>query len=278
MSHSPLKKAFFLPGDEGCLFFLLFEPARKSTTDAIILVPPFADEMNKSRRMVNLQAESFAELGFAVLIIDLFGTGDSSGEFCDASWEGWRKNVKEAYDWLQAQGFRAIHFWGIRLGCLLALDTVRTFDLSVVSFLFWQPVIAGDRFVTLLFRQRIAGEFGQQQSETVKILRQKSAEGVSLEIAGYLPSSEMLSTISNLRMVDMVPDSESFVIWLECSIGESEILPASQKVIDSWQNYQTRVHSACVIGNSFWNSVEIEEVPALIDQAREFYLEVLNDW
>jgi len=42
--------------------------------------------MNKSRRMVALQARALAGRGFAVLQMDALGCGDSAGDMQDATW------------------------------------------------------------------------------------------------------------------------------------------------------------------------------------------------
>ena len=56
--------------------------------------------MNKARRMAALQSRALAAAGFAVLQIDLFGCGDSSGDFADASWAAWQQDVALAVQWL----------------------------------------------------------------------------------------------------------------------------------------------------------------------------------
>ena len=63
-------------------------------------LPPFAEEMNHSRRMATLQAHRLAALGIDVLVVDLFGTGDSAGDFADARWETWQEDAKAAVAWL----------------------------------------------------------------------------------------------------------------------------------------------------------------------------------
>jgi alpha/beta superfamily hydrolase len=40
--------------------------------------------MNKARRMAALQARALAALGYGVLLLDLHGCGDSSGDFGDS--------------------------------------------------------------------------------------------------------------------------------------------------------------------------------------------------
>ena len=77
-------------------------PADKIPLDkAIIHIPAFAEEMNKSRRMLAMQAQAFAGQGYAVLVLDLFGTGDSSGDFGEATWDIWLQNIDTALVWLK---------------------------------------------------------------------------------------------------------------------------------------------------------------------------------
>ena len=73
-------QAFFLPADRGARF-VLFQPAQRDVSRGTILyVHPFAEEMNKARRMAALQTRAFADAGYDVMRIDLYGCGDSSGD------------------------------------------------------------------------------------------------------------------------------------------------------------------------------------------------------
>ena len=73
---------FFFDADPGTRFSLYHAPnPQVPARGAILYVHPFAEEMNNSRRMAALQARAFSALGFAVLQIDLFGCGDSCGDF-----------------------------------------------------------------------------------------------------------------------------------------------------------------------------------------------------
>ena len=83
---------FFLVGGQGTLFAIYYPPAAGvPRRDGVLYVPPFAEEMNKSRRLVALQARRLAAAGFGVLVPDLYGTGDSAGDFAEARWSIWRK-------------------------------------------------------------------------------------------------------------------------------------------------------------------------------------------
>ena len=99
--------AFYLPATTGQRFCLFHQPdGRRAWRGAVVYVHPFAEEMNRSRRMAALQARALAAAGFAVLQIDLHGCGDSSGDFGDASWEGWIEDVRLAAAWLRERSAR----------------------------------------------------------------------------------------------------------------------------------------------------------------------------
>ena len=76
---------FFLSGPAG-RFFAIYHPPRaeRDASEDVIFIPPFAEEQNRSRRTATLQAELLAEIGVGTLLIDLFGCGDSAGDFSDA--------------------------------------------------------------------------------------------------------------------------------------------------------------------------------------------------
>jgi hypothetical protein len=77
-------EAFFLPLTRGARACLLRTPGREpANAGAILYVHPFAEEMNKSRRMAALQARPVRSR-LTVLQIDLYGCGDSDGNFADA--------------------------------------------------------------------------------------------------------------------------------------------------------------------------------------------------
>ena len=89
-------RPFFLRFTAGRRFCLLHAPERRAI-GAVLYVHPLAEEMNKSRRMAALQARALAASGWFVLQVDLFGCGDSDGDFGDADWQRWLADVDEAF-------------------------------------------------------------------------------------------------------------------------------------------------------------------------------------
>src|SRR5688500_8337577 len=113
--------------------------------------------MNKARRMAALQARRLAAEGFAVLQIDLLGCGDSSGDFCEARWELWRRDVQAALAWMRQRFQVPLALWGLRLGAVLACDVAQR-EETVDRLLLWQPVTNGSQFLTQFLRLRLASE------------------------------------------------------------------------------------------------------------------------
>ena len=70
--------------------FCLHSPAAAHRPQyRVLVVPPFAEELNKCRRMLALTTRQLSMQGCDVLWPDLYGTGDSAGEFGDAVWADW---------------------------------------------------------------------------------------------------------------------------------------------------------------------------------------------
>ena len=103
--------AFFLPAESGRRFCVYHPSSRKGAVPGIVYAHPFCEEMNKARRMAALQSRRLAAAGYAVLQIDLFGCGDSSGDFADATWETWKQDLRIALGWLKSQAHGPLGLW-----------------------------------------------------------------------------------------------------------------------------------------------------------------------
>lgn len=256
-------EAFFLPAADGQRFCLFHEP-RGVAKGALLYLHPFAEEMNKARRMAALQARLLAENGYAVLQIDLHGCGDSSGDFGDATWETWLQDVHAAHDWLRQRCTAPLWLWGLRIGCLLAAEAARRIDIPA-NFLFWQPVISGKQFLQQFLRLKVAGEMlGGESKGVMEALKLRLGAGQAVEIAGYALSAGMARGLESTELAP--PVQPGHLHWLEVSARpEATLAPASLKRIEQWQAAGFTVESAVLPAPTFWQTTEIEEAPALLD-------------
>jgi exosortase A-associated hydrolase 2 len=261
-------RPFFLETQSG-VRFCLFHPAAHASEAprALIYVHPFGEEMNKARRMAALQARRLAAAGCAVLQIDLHGCGDSSGEFVQARWETWKDDVSRAVRWLRDHEGGDVGLWGMRLGSSLAVDVARDGSLGIDELLLWQPVVAGDAFLTQFLRLHLAAQMLSEgtASTGMEKLRETLASGTPLEIAGYELHPELAAAIERCRLAGALPKVNR-VHWLEVSaMPEPKITPASARVVQSWRagGLDVRAHALC--GEPFWSSLEIVDCPALLE-------------
>lgn len=204
--NTALPEPLFLQGCTGQLF-ALYLPAQGEARQAIIYLPPFAEEMNRCRFTVAQQAGALSELGYAVLLLDPYGTGDSAGDLSDATWEGWVKDVRIAADWLEART-SLITLWGLRLGALLAADAANRTPDRYKRLLFWQPVQDGKLFLTQYLRLRIAFLMDRNlPAETTDDMRNTLKTGGVLEIAGYPIGGRMAEELDTLRLSEISHNS-----------------------------------------------------------------------
>lgn len=258
---------FFLPADIGERY-CLFHPhaAAHPCRGSIIYVHPFAEEMNRSRRMAALQSRSLAAAGFNVLQIDLYGCGDSSGDFSEARWDIWKADLGLAWNWCRQQSPAPISLWGLRLGASLAIDYTASADEKPDAVLLWHPVMRGETHLTQFLRIRVASAMlaGSDARSSVADLRAALIRGEAVEVAGYVLSPALAAGIDRVDLSAISP-ARTRVHWFERAAGaDRRISPAAANVIDAWQRDGTVVEAHPVDAFAFWASPEAGECPTLL--------------
>ena len=261
-------RSFFL-GRGAAARYCLYTPPAGPCRGAFQYVAPFAEEMNKSRRMAALQARRLADAGYAVLQMDLHGTGDSAGDFADARWDSWLDDLERGDQWLRQELGAALAqppgLWGLRLGALLALD--RAQRAAPASLLLWQPVLQGTSFLTQFLRLKVAGAMlgDGGQGATTATLRAGLAQGAALEVAGYTLSPALTQAMDDADAGRMAAPPCP-VHWFElASEAGKPLTPAAQRTLDAWQAQGVEASAASVAGPQFWATQEISTSPALLD-------------
>ncbi len=255
----------FIAGTKGPIFVLLRKPPAHSR-GCVLVVPPFAEEMNKARRMVTEAALQLAERGVAVLIPDLFGTGDSCGEFADATWKVWQGDVASTARWSAEQGLPVTGILGIRIGCALATEAVASGVLpSTARSVFWQPVFDGGRFLTQFLRLRLAANLMGDRKESLAELRSRLDSGETLEVAGYYLCGRLAADLASLVPPVLLPPGLGEVAWLEVGREAGHSLPLpSQSLIDRTRLQGGILHERMFAGEPFWTTSEIVVLPELV--------------
>lgn len=268
------REIFFLPAGDGQRFCVYYPPKTPIERGVVLYIHPFAEEMNKSRRMAAQQSRAMAEAGYAVLQIDLLGCGDSSGDFGDASWSDWKSDIVMAVAWIRRRTAAPLTLWGLRAGCLLA--AAAAVDLQEQpNFIFWQPVISGKQHWQQFMRLKAASELASGRGkEALDALRQQLDSGGDVEIAGYRVAHGLACGLENSALVP-TPGQGGRVAWFELSSRpDGRIAPAALQRIEQWRSAGYAVDAVTVEGPAFWQTSEIEDAPRLIDST----LTLVGDW
>lgn len=264
---------FFLKADPGERYCLFHGPDPSvAPRGAVLYIHPFAEELNRSRRMAALQSRAFAAAGYGVLQIDLFGCGDSSGDFGAARLPIWRHDIALARQWLQARVTGPLHLWGLRLGALLALDHAAASPQAPDAMLLWQPVSGGAAHLQQFMRAHSTAKLFGNASE---------ARGIhGREVAGYAVHDELAEAIAALDAGRI--DVRAPVHWFEMAltsedddIGDAagvastkapslQLPLGSDKIIAGWRSGGATVVTHPYIGTPFWASIENNECEGLL--------------
>jgi len=264
-------EAFFLPASKGrpgqrfCIFHAAQGPVAKG---CVLYIHPFAEEMNKSRRMAALQSRALAGAGYAVLQIDLLGCGDSSGDFGDATWEDWVDDVAHGAQWLLNHLDVPLWLWGLRVGCLLATQAADQLSRSC-HFIFWAPPTAGKAMLQQFLRLKAAGDMlAGNASGATDSLRRQMAGDECVEVAGYALSPSVARGLDSATLAPHIArhaNSARRVEWFELFTREGAVVsPAAAKASASFTSAAFAVRNHVILGPAFWQTSEIEEAPALI--------------
>lgn len=259
-------EACFVDGSRGKLFVLTRRPERASGV-AVLVVPPFAEEMNKSRAMLADTARRLAERGVATVLPDLFGTGDSEGEFREADWETWKHDLARVAEWAAGEGLFVDCLLCVRLGCVLGAEFANARAMPIRRAVFWQPVLEGRIFTTQFLRLRVAASMMGDQKETVSGLRELLGAGATVEVAGYELARRLVDQIDGARLLDALGPKLGQLHWVELMRDAELALPnQSVQAVAVARELIPSVTTDAMAGEPFWSSTEIVRLPALVDR------------
>lgn len=246
-------------GESGRPIFALLRTPRAPTGECMLVVPPFAEEMNKCRRMVTDLAKQAGRDGRAVLCVDLCGTGDSEGEFSEARVARWIEDLANAVKWSAGKGWPVTSVVGIRLGAILAAKLVREHNLALSRAVVWQPVTSGARLVDQFLRIRVlASRMERDSHETVADLRARLKSGETIEVAGYGLSPALCADLDALELASELTPAISPIRWLEVvAEASAPATPATLRAIEQARAAGCEVEHCRIVGEPFWMATEV---------------------
>lgn len=171
-----------------------------SKAEVVILVPPFAEEMNRSKRMYVLCARMLAQSGYHAICFDFSGTGDSSGEWGQFSYSDWLSDLTEVVSHARRDSCR-VNFISLRFAALVLADTIKAGDIDAEKCVFWDPVESGEILMRQLVRMKIAAAMAD---DSKKISTQEVTDAIArdgyFESGGYHITQSMFEEIQQKKI------------------------------------------------------------------------------
>ncbi len=266
MTGAPGREALYIDDGRGGRLYALYSTPRVPARGVLLYIHPFAEEMNRSRRMVALAARAFVDAGWGVLQVDLAGCGDSSGETADACWEGWLGNIDAALAWLTERHRGRVVLWGLRAGCLLISEWLAR-AASNLPVMYWQPVSSGRQHMTHFLLLKVAGELpGDQDAKSIiQGMRSRLDMGGSVDVAGYTIGAGIVKGFEQ-GVLDFPAGYAGRAAILEVtSSSRRELTPILASFVGRWRQGGMQIDTDVAEGPAFWLTQEVTVVPALIE-------------
>jgi exosortase A-associated hydrolase 1/exosortase A-associated hydrolase 2 len=255
------RQASFVDAAGGSRLRIVSQPEDGQWLGTVIWVHAFAEEMNKTRRISAQMAQRLASAGWRVVQRDLYGCGDSAGDFADASWNEWLDEIDT--ELRQADSARPIWLWCVRAGALLGAAAL--VGRPDVNLLLWQPVTSGARHVQQFLRLSTGARvLGSAKGASALTPIQSLRAGVAVEVGGYTIDPALALGLERASF-DVPADYAGRIVWFEISADETpEISHSVGQTVERLRARGVAVELEALTGPAFWQTPEIEECAELL--------------
>jgi exosortase A-associated hydrolase 2 len=260
----PAFEALYTEAGPAGRLLVVHHPVWEGRRHCVVVVPAFAEEMNKSRRQVALLARALRTAGIGTLIVDLTGTGDSDGELTDASVTRWCDDLDLSIALAREQGYAAVSLLALRAGALLSCAWLARGRAALHRLVWWQPVMNGKLMINQFLRLKAAaGMLTGGAGESVASLREQLTAGRTVEVAGYALTPRL---VADLEALDLAQARDAGRIdWLQIGAAGADRSPAQQRAVAALEGAGVDVHWQSVDGEPFWSTAEIATAPLAIE-------------
>lgn len=226
----------------------------------VVLLPPFGEEMNRCRRVLANLGAALGTLGLHTVLPDLSGTGDSDGDFGDASVSVWYDDLDIVVHSLPDP--TRLHLVAFRFGALLVADVSKRYRCETATLV--QPLLTGDQLLRQLIRIRLAASmFSGGRKETSDSLMTQLAGGERLEFGGYEVSFDLYSQLKDLSLAEMQMSRIKQLYLIE--IGSQQANTAFSNLVQTWSSDGGAADTSLVNCDAFWATQETSDCTKLIE-------------
>lgn len=229
----------------------------------ILVLPPFAEEMNRVRRYITRISKILVERGFSVLNVDLSSTGDSSGKFSESRVSHWLEDIDAAAAYVGKSG--PLDVLGIRGGALFLPTMLNQSSATIGKICLIEPISTGAQLLNEFLRVRVAKSVFEGTKETVSSLATLLENGENLEIGGYQLSASLYNELLELSLEaqEFSLTERGLVIGCMRRVSDARINKLKHAV-DAWQCAADTFDISALEIESFWAN-DLANVSSALD-------------
>ncbi len=257
-----LNQPGFITLSRGKVF--LHTQATQATSTATVILPPFAEEMNKTRHLLSATMQGLAATGHSCFMLDNYGTGDSEGDLDSATTAIWRDDLLALLNLIKAAGYQQVNFIAVRFGAIQLFDLLHqnTLPLTADNIVLWQPMFDVTKFWQQFARIKVAEAMAGGVKLSQAELEQQLLAGETVEIAGYPISQAFYQSLSELQSTFPPQLAQCQLSWFETSQLDAIALPV-QKKLEQLQQL-TAVNFVQLKAEPYWQTTELARADELI--------------
>ncbi len=165
----------------------------------VVMADPFAEEKKCAHRVMAEVATALAEEGATAVRFDFRGTGDSDGEFEDATLDDWREDLRAAVGWARDElAPTELGLMGVRMGATLAAEVAAEVQADGLTLI--APILDGRAYWEENFRrQLIKARITEGEGASAEDLR-RAADEETFDLGGWVVTRRMREGIEALKL------------------------------------------------------------------------------
>jgi exosortase A-associated hydrolase 2 len=272
----------YLPSSQNSQIFIAhYAPIEQSEAvgdlQTVILVPPFAEEMNRSKRMYVLCARLLADAGIHAVCFDFAGTGDSFGEWGDFDYLDWKNNLVDVCQ-LAKKHSSKISLIAVRDSALISLELIKQAEIQIDKCVLWDPIDSGEVLIRQLIRMKIANAMaGDLKKITTQEVLDKIEQTGYLEVGGYHVASGLIDSIKTQKISDSIEAAlaSTELHWMTTGKSNSNTkqqLPINLTKLNLAENLLAQLTMHSVNDVRFWMQQEVTISPLLLRETKLVFL------
>ncbi len=227
-----LRDGFFFDANGQRLYGFMHPARAPARPVACALIHPFMEERQDAHAVLRTLAVALASRGFPTLRFDLYGCGDSEGDWGGASLARWCDDIAAATDVLRREtGAPEVALIGLRFGATLAALAAERVGASRLCLA--QPVVRGGEYADELLLAHLAAEMvlHRRAGTTREALAARLAAGDTINLFGYHLTGALDREIRGVDLAHTLSDTGARTLVIEVARSETARESAEVKAL-----------------------------------------------